>query len=119
MTRIDKLLYQSLADLLRARWGRETVAVTLTGVKCSPDLFNAHVSYSVIGDDKKSAVDFFRKNGGAVAKALAKEVTLKRHPKLHFVYDESLKNMAGIDRVLQEMEEKQELPPIEIKTKKQ
>jgi ribosome-binding factor A len=118
MTRVDKLLYQSLAEILRVRYPKETLAITLTGVKCSPDLFNAHVSYSVMNDDKKSAVDFFRKNAREIGRAMAKDVALKRHPKLHFIYDESIKNMASVDRLLHEMMDTHELPPIEMETKK-
>jgi ribosome-binding factor A len=104
MVRVDKLIYQSLADLLRARFHTETIAITLTGVKTSPDLYNAHVTYSVIGDDKASAVSFFRKNGKAIGREFAKLVKLKRHPRLHFVYDDSIKKMADVDRILTELE---------------
>ena len=62
MTRVNKLLHQSIADILRRRWSRETVAITLTAVECSGDLRDAKVRYSVLGDDKREAVDFFRKN---------------------------------------------------------
>ena len=119
MVRVDKLIYQSLADLLRAHYGRETVAITLTGVKCSPDLYNAHVSYSVIGDDKAAAVSFFRKHGKNIGRGFAKAVTLKRHPKLHFIYDDSIKKMADVDRILTQLERDacKPLPPIEIKNK--
>ena len=117
MTRVNKLLHQVLAQLLRARWGHETVAITLTGVDCAPDLYDAKILYSVLTDDKASAVSFFRKNKGAVSKALAKEVTLKRMPRLHFVYDPTLKNAANVERILNEMDTKA-LPPVRIKPKR-
>ena len=100
MRRINELLHEEIATLLRSRWSRETVAITLTKVECDPDLRHAHVYYSVLNDDKGPAVRFFRQEGGAVAKALTKVVVLKRHPQLHFLYDESLKNMANVDRIL-------------------
>lgn len=119
MTRVNKLLHQATAQLLRARFGRETVAITLTRVECDSNLRDAKVYYSVLGDDKKDAVTFFRKNAGEVGRLLADEVTLKRHPKLHFVYDESLKNMASVDKIIRELEcdEVTPLPKLEIKPK--
>jgi ribosome-binding factor A len=102
MTRVNKLLHQTLADVLRRRWASETVAITITEVDTSPDLYDAKISYSVLTDDKASAVDFFRKYKGDIAVAMGKEIVLKRTPRLHFVYDPTLKNAANIDRLLNE-----------------
>lgn len=104
MIRINKLLRHTLSDLLRKFWRQEAVAITLTSVETTPDLYDAHVYYSVLTDDKASAVAFFRKHVGMISKAMAREVTLKRTPRLHFVYDPTLKNAAAVDRVMMELE---------------
>ena len=117
MTRVNKLLHQSIADILRRRWSRETVAITLTAVECSGDLRDAKVRYSVLGDDKREAVDFFRKNVKEIGYQLAKDVTIKRHPRLHFVYDDSLKRMAAVDKALMEIEAQKVMPKVELKPK--
>ncbi len=104
MVRINKLLRHTLSDLLRARWGQEAVAITITAVETSPDLYDSHVYYSVLTDDKATAVAFFRKNVGIISKAMAEEVVLKRTPRLHFVYDPTLKNAAAVERVMHEIE---------------
>ena len=104
MVRIDKLLRQTISDLLRSRWGQEAVAITITGVETSPDLYDAKVFYSILTDDKALGVRFFRKNNGIISKAFAKEVVLKRTPKLHFIYDPTLKNAAAVERLLNEVE---------------
>lgn len=104
MVRVNKLLRLAISDILRKFWGAETVAITLTAVDTSPDLYDARVSYSVLTDDKAAAVAFFRKHVGMISKAVAREVTLKRTPRLHFVYDPTLKNAAAVERVMIELE---------------
>ena len=119
MIRVNKLLRQALSDILRGRWGSEAVAITLTGVETAPDLYDAQVFYSVLTDDKAFAVNFFRKNKGDISKFLAREVTLKRTPRLHFIYDPTLKNAAAVERLMTEIERPvQALPPVKKMAKK-
>lgn len=100
MARVNKLLRQAISDILRARWGSEAVAITITGVDTSPDLYDARITYSVLTDDKAQAVDFFRRHKGDINKFLGREVTLKRTPRLHFVYDPSLKDAAAVEKII-------------------
>ncbi len=103
MPRVNSLIHQTLAELLRRRFAAQTLAVTLTGVETSPDLWDAKVLYSVLTDDKAPAVAFFRKNKGELGKLLSSEIRLKRIPRLHFVYDSSLKEAARLDQLLSEV----------------
>ena len=84
--------------------------VTLTRVQVSPDLQQARVMYTALGDDKsrantaralQRAVPFLRRQLGA-------RLRLKRAPELKFVYDESV---AGQDRIEQILHELQSQPP--------
>lgn len=104
MERVDALLWQTLSELLRSRFRAEAVAITLTGVKCSPDMRHAYIGYSVFDNNREVARDFFRANAGHIGKLLTGLVILKRHPKLHFQYDDSLRNMAAVDKILKEMD---------------
>jgi ribosome-binding factor A len=74
--------------------------VTLTHVQLSPDLQQARVRYTIIGDDKartataralERATPFLRRQLGS-------RLRLKRVPELRFDYDESI---AGQDRIEQ------------------
>ena len=74
--------------------------VTITRVQVSPDIQQARVFYTALGDDKARrnsgqalgrAVPFLRRQIGA-------RLRLKRVPELKFLYDESI---AGQDRVEQ------------------
>jgi len=110
VTRLNQLLLTSLGDIVRLRFGKEGATITLTGVDCSPDLKNAKVYYSSLDDNPATGRKFWKQNGYKIAKLMAADVILKRHPKLDFIYDDSLRNMAHVDQMLTEMEESGELP---------
>jgi ribosome-binding factor A len=78
--------------------------VTLTRVRVSPDLQQARIYYTTLGDEKgrratgralQRATPFLRRQIGA-------RLRLKRTPELVFEYDESI---AGQDRIEQLLEE--------------
>jgi ribosome-binding factor A len=82
--------------------------VTLTRVHVSPDLQQARIMYTALGDEKSRAT---------TAKALARVVPflrrqiggrlrLKRAPELKFVYDESVAGQDRIEQILHELESK-------------
>jgi len=83
--------------------------VTLTRVRVTPDLQQAHVYYTALGDEKSRrntelalarATGFLRRQIGA-------RLRLKRTPELTFHYDESI---AGQDRIEQLLSEIQTQP---------
>jgi len=83
--------------------------VTLTRVRVTPDLRQAHVYYTALGDEKSRrntelalarATGFLRRQIGA-------RLRLKRTPELTFHYDESI---AGQDRIEQLLSEIQAQP---------
>ncbi len=84
--------------------------VTLTRVHVSPDLQQARVMYTALGDEKSRAET--AKALGRVAPFLRRQIggrlRLKRAPELKFVYDESV---AGQDRIEQVLRELQSHPP--------
>lgn len=88
--------------------------VTITRVQVSPDLQQARVFYTVLGDDKartasaralERAIPFLRRQIGA-------RLRLKRTPELKWLYDESI---AGQDRIEQLLNEIREHPrPVDV-----
>jgi ribosome-binding factor A len=83
--------------------------VTITRVQISPDLQQARVFYTVLGDDKarkasaralERAIPFLRRQIGS-------RLRLKRTPELKWIYDESI---AGQDRIEQLLNEIRESP---------
>ena len=79
--------------------------VTLTRVQVSPDLQQARVLYTALGDDKaratsaralERAVPFLRRQ-------LGRRLRLKRVPELRFAYDPSVAGQDRIERILSEL----------------
>jgi ribosome-binding factor A len=81
--------------------------VTITRVQVSPDLQQARVFYTVLGDDKarkssaralERAIPFLRRQIGA-------RLRLKRTPELKWLYDESVAGQDRIEQLLNEIRE--------------
>ena len=79
--------------------------VTITRVQMTPDLQQARVFYTSLGDDKtrtnsgraiERAAPFLRRQIGS-------RLRLKRVPELKFVYDESIAGQDRIERLLNEV----------------
>lgn len=79
--------------------------VTVTGVELSPDLKNARIFYSVLGDEQKR-----QKSDQALQRAvffiqheIGRKMRLKYTPKIKFVYDHSLEKGARIEKALEKI----------------
>jgi ribosome-binding factor A len=79
--------------------------VTMTRVQLTPDLQQARVYYTALGDEKERrstaralerAVPFLRRQIGS-------RLRLKRVPELQFVYDESIAGQDRIEQLLNEI----------------
>ena len=79
--------------------------VTITRVQMTPDLQQARVFYTVLGDDKaressrraiERATPFLRRQIGS-------RLRLKRVPELTFLYDESIASQDRIEQLLNEI----------------
>ncbi len=84
--------------------------VTLTRVQVSPDLQQARVFYTVLGDDKARAgsARALERASPFLRRQIGSRLRLKRVPELRFVYDESV---AGQDRIEQLLKEINTTPP--------
>ncbi len=83
--------------------------LTLTRVHVSPDLQQARVMYTVLGDDKAKAntAKALVRVAPFLKRQIGHRLRLKRAPELKFVYDESV---AGQDRIAQILHDLQ-VPP--------
>jgi len=83
--------------------------ITLTRVQVSPDLQQARVFYTAIGDAKarketaralERATPFFRRH-------IAGRVRLRRVPELEFRFDESIAHQDRIEQILRDLHEEE------------
>jgi ribosome-binding factor A len=77
--------------------------VTITGVRVSPDLHVAWVSYTALGDERarRSSAAALRSAAPHLRRALGKQVRLKVTPELRFEADDSADTGERIDAILE------------------
>jgi len=79
--------------------------VTLTRVHLSPDLQQARVMYTTLGDDKARAntAKALQRAAPFLRRQLGARLRLKRAPELRFQYDEAIAGQDRIEQLLNEL----------------
>jgi ribosome-binding factor A len=80
--------------------------VTVTSVDTSPDLRQARVYVSVLGDpeERDATLAGLESAHGVLQQAVATELRMKRTPTLQFVFDESIDRGMRISELLEDEE---------------
>lgn len=110
--RVADLIRNELAELIqREVHDSRLEQVSITDVEISPDLQNARVYFSMIGNDDqvKETTLAFERAAGYFRKELASRVQLRYTPRLTFHFDNSLNEGERIERLLRQIAE--ESPP--------
>ena len=101
--RVGEEIRKELSELLAREVHDPGVGfVTITRVKMTPDLQNARVLYTLIGD-AKARQDTQRALGRATAflrRQVAHRLRLKHAPELTFHYDESIEQQDRIEKII-------------------
>ena len=79
--------------------------VTITRVRMTPDLQQARVFYTALGDDKvrRNSERAIERAGPFLRRQIGSRLRLKRVPELTFVYDESIAGQDRIEQLLNEI----------------
>ncbi len=101
--RVDELLKQEIAGLIRDMKDPRVGFTTVMDVRTSPDLRHARVYVSVLGDeaDKQATLSVLQGARGFLRGRLGRDVTLKYLPELHFELDKGLAHAARINELLE------------------
>jgi ribosome-binding factor A len=104
--RVNELVQREISDILRKRYQSESVILTITEVRVSPDLRDARVFVSVVGtaDDAEAKLKWLRSKSGEIREEVGRRIVLKYLPKFDYVLDESVARGARILQVLDEIE---------------
>lgn len=105
--RVNELVKREISQVLHTHYRERAVALTVTEVDVSPDLRNARIFYSVIGDEEvvREAEAFFNQEHRNIRQFLAKNIVLKYLPKLYFKHDDSMARGARLLDLLDEIDE--------------
>jgi ribosome-binding factor A len=106
-SRVGDQIQVELAELLARQVKDPGIGfLTITHVKMTPDLQQARVYYTTIGDEKAR-----RETARALARALpflrrqvGQRLQLRRVPELQFFFDESVEKQDRIERILLDLE---------------
>ena len=84
--------------------------VTLTGVEVTPDLSHARLRVSVPGDEdaKRRALEGLTSASGFLRTRVAKALTTRSVPELHFELDRGLEHAARINEVLASLKQEEQ-----------
>ena len=107
-TRVGEQIREDLTELIAREVHDPGIGfITITSVQVTPDLQQARVRYTTLGDEKAR-----RETGRALARAmpflrrqLGRRLRLRRIPELQFFYDESIERHDRIERILQEIQQ--------------
>ena len=104
--RVNELVQREISDILRKRYQSEAVAVTITEVRVSPDLRDARVFVSVVGDvdTAEAKLRWLRSKAAEIREEVGRRIVLKYLPKFAYVLDKSAIRGARILQVLDEIE---------------
>jgi len=106
-SRVGDQIRVELADLLAREVHDPGIGfLTVTHVKVTPDLQQARVYYTTLGDDRAR-----RESGRALERAapflrrqLGRRLSLRRVPELQFFFDESIERQDRIERILRDLD---------------
>ena len=89
--RVNELVQRELSAILHQRYQSETVAVTIIEVRVSPDLRDARVFVSVVGDEETATqkLRWLRGRATEIRNELGRRVVLKFLPKFEYLLDQS------------------------------
>jgi ribosome-binding factor A len=111
MRRVDEAIRQVIGDAVAADLKDPRVGfVTVTDVRTSPDLRQARVYVSVLGDagrvsrpdQRQATLEGLRSAHGYLQGRVAGEMRLKRTPTLEFVYDDTTDRALRVDELIEE-----------------
>lgn len=106
--RVSELIRQAVGAFLTADVRDPRIGfVTVVGVDVSPDLSHANVRVSVMGteEEKAKSLEGLASAARYLRPQLARELSLRTNPELHFHLDRGLEHAQRIDRVLKELKE--------------
>lgn len=108
-TRINGEVQNVLAELIRAgmKDPRVSSLTSVVQVEVAPDLANAKVYISVLGNEEvqKNTIAGLKSAEGYLRSQLAKKINLRHTPQLHFVLDQSIEYGVNMSRLIREVNE--------------
>jgi ribosome-binding factor A len=103
--RIAEMIQRKLAQIIpqEVKDPRLNGFITISAVKVAADLGHAKVYFTILNEDKAVAVSILNAAASYLRSALARSITLRTVPQLHFIYDESIEYGQRLSRLIDEV----------------
>ena len=105
MRRVNESVRAVVADALGELKDPRIGMVTVTGVHVTPDLAEARIFVSVLGNDKKRAATLagLESARGVLQAKLGRQLSLRRTPTLMFSYDDSVERGVRMTKLIDDL----------------
>ena len=105
MRRVNRSVRTVIAEAVGELKDPRVRLVTVTGAAVSPDLHDARVYVSVFGNAKRrsAALEGLESARGVLQRRLARELSMKRTPRLVFEYDPTAEHGVRLTRLIDEL----------------
>ena len=105
--RISNLIRQEISELLQEQVNdpRLSSLISITQVTTSPDLMQAKVYVSILGDkaDRNEMLQGFKAASGFFRRELSRRLTLRHVPELSFHFDDSIERGTNILQLIEQI----------------
>jgi ribosome-binding factor A len=103
--RIAEMIQRKLAQIIpqEIKDPRLKGFVTVSAVKVAADLGHAKVYFTILDEDKTLAAAILNAAASYLRSALARSITLRTVPQLHFIYDESIEYGERLSRLIDDV----------------
>lgn len=107
--KLGKLIEREISNILLNDVKDDVGFITVTGVDLTSDLSFAKVYYTVLGNDEKKAAvaKKLEKAKGFIKTTLGSRVEMRKIPELLFYFDESIDYGNKIEKLIQELKDKE------------
>ena len=90
--RVNELIQRELSAILRQDYQSDSVTITITEVRVAPDLRDARVFVSVVGDEAEQTAKlrWLRARARPIRQELGRRIVLKYVPRFEYLLDHSV-----------------------------
>ena len=109
MVRVNELIKREIADSIEKHIEhKKDCLISVTEVNTTPDLRQAKVLISILGDDeaKKNMMSILHKKRTFIQQLLARNIALKYTPVIDFQYDSRIESGDKVLAILNQLESK-------------
>jgi ribosome-binding factor A len=119
--RVEELIRQEVSEILRTKVSDPRIGfVSLTTVAVSPDLENAEIFVSILGDEqqKEAAMQGLFSATGYIRGELGHHLELRLTPRLRFTRDDSLERGSNVLGIMNKLENEKRVRQVKKPAKK-